>query len=99
MGVAYEAVRESFGCRVALTVFRWQCREPKKRSHVMVSQLRASMPGNRTKWTRLLVATVTASPGWKAEEAIPVRTQPGSTDSGLAVGMPRCRTSAQKLAA
>jgi hypothetical protein len=68
-------------------------------SQLMESQFRASIPGNRAKWIALLVATVTVSLGPKAVAAMPARTQSASRASGLAVGIPCCRTTAQNIAA
>ena len=62
-------------------------------------QSRASIPGNRARWRRLLVATVTVSPGFPMRAAWAARMASASRPSSPAVGRPRRRRSAQNSAA
>src|SRR5271170_7073302 len=61
----------------------------------IAGQFRASIPGNRTRWARLLVATVTVSPGPPMRAAWAARIASASRLWSAAVGRPRRRTFAQ----
>ena len=65
----------------------------------MRSQVWASIPGNRFKCARFVVAMVTISPGWPASAVWPAKMASASRESADDVGRPVCRRNAQNSAA